>query len=374
MRSTPQSRVRGIILAGVHAWGESVLERICPRPLLPIAGRPLVWYGLDWLRRGGVGDIAVCANSDTHTLKSCLGNGSKLGVSLDYYEDVMPRGPAGCTRDAALCSDADTFVVVQGTVLPQINLESLLQAHQRSGATLTLVALEPSAKNGGSRAMEPAGIYVVSRPGLSLVSPKGYQDIKEAWIPDLYEDGHGCTHTPSRPRRRLESWTRGVTCVRPSRFSRASRPRTAGKMTIAGWARAWVHKSARVSPSAHLAGSTLIGPGAWINRNATIVGPTIVGANTQVGADAVLNNVVAWSGCEVGQGAILNQCILLAGSSIEPELVVRGTIYCGHLAQDSVAPGVAAEYWALHSCSEGSLPIRPVPPSGEPLAGLGARS
>ena len=60
-----------VVLAGTHTWRNSELERICPRPLLPVAGRPLIWYGLNWsldlyeqfnarVRRQGQGVPVIC--------------------------------------------------------------------------------------------------------------------------------------------------------------------------------------------------------------------------------------------------------------------------------------------------------------------------
>ena len=91
--------VIGIILAGVHTWGESPLERICPRPLLPVAGRPLVSHLLDWLRSGGISHATICANSQSDAFHRCLGNGSPdvrvaLSASSDDNNPSIGRGLA----------------------------------------------------------------------------------------------------------------------------------------------------------------------------------------------------------------------------------------------------------------------------------------
>ena len=54
------AKYRGIVLAGVHAWGDCVLERAVCRPLLPVADRPLVAHALDWVRSAGVAEATVC--------------------------------------------------------------------------------------------------------------------------------------------------------------------------------------------------------------------------------------------------------------------------------------------------------------------------
>ena len=150
--------VYGIVLAGVHAWGGCVLDEVICRPLVPIAARPLVCHALEWLRGQGIPAASLCANSDTQGLRGYLGSGSGLGLALEYYEDVMPRGPAGCVRDAGAGRQAKWLVVVYGTIVPQIALADVLRAHEASRALLTIVAAQGGpGRSCDGKALEPAG-------------------------------------------------------------------------------------------------------------------------------------------------------------------------------------------------------------------------
>ena len=102
MRNEPRTDASGIVLAGVHRWGESEFERLLPRPLLPVAESPLICYALRWLRDGGVRAATICANSESRFVRHCLKDGSEYGLDIRYFEDLTPRGPAGCVRDAGL--------------------------------------------------------------------------------------------------------------------------------------------------------------------------------------------------------------------------------------------------------------------------------
>ncbi len=61
------SAVQGVILAGVHSWGDFVLDGVISRPLVPIAARPLVTHVLTWLRGGGLERANICAASPRGT-------------------------------------------------------------------------------------------------------------------------------------------------------------------------------------------------------------------------------------------------------------------------------------------------------------------
>src|SRR5262245_21961592 len=145
-----QKTTRGIILAGSYNWGDSVFERLLPRPLLPVAQRPLISYGLQWLYEGGIGAVTVCANNGLKAVRARFAAEPPPGVCVDYYEDRLPRGPAGCLRDAALFCGADTFVVTDGTAIPVLPLDELLDTHRSSGAAVTVVVHDEEVRRNGA--------------------------------------------------------------------------------------------------------------------------------------------------------------------------------------------------------------------------------
>jgi mannose-1-phosphate guanylyltransferase len=184
------AKVEGIVLAGTYHWSQSAFERLLPRPLLPVAQTPLICYALRWMRDGGIARATVCANSASRAVRSYLGDGSRLSLSVNYLEDWTPRGAAGCVRDAGTRSDAQTFVVADGTAIPAVNLKGLLTAHRASGAALTIVVHDDAAFVApDQRMLSPGGIYVFERKVLDMIPATSFQDIKESLIPQLYRAG-----------------------------------------------------------------------------------------------------------------------------------------------------------------------------------------
>lgn len=350
MKSTTQrQQIHGIVLAGVQSWGESPLERVCSRPLLPVAGRPLVWYVLEWLRQRSVRRATICANSDTREFNRCIGRGDEMGMRLDYYEDIMPRGPAGCMRDAAAYSEADTFVVVDGTIVTQVDLNAILQAHRNLGVDLT-VAVSAVGNGGGTTAacLEPVGIYVVSRQALGFVSQKGYQDIKEMLIPDLHREG------------------RGVVPYTVPEGSSLRITGTASYLAVNGWVArqmaqhgepprdysrrgdACIHDSAEVATTACLAGPVVVGPGCTVADDATIVGPATIGAASRVEENVVIRQAAVWSRCCVGARAMVDRSVIVDGAAVEPAAVMHDTVcYPNQARTREGASGKLGSYWAF---------------------------
>lgn len=311
--------VRGIVLAGVHRWGESALERLLPRPLLPVADSPLMCYALRWLRDAGVRRTTICANSESRLVRRCLDDGAALGLDLCYYEDQSARGPAGCVRDAGMSWPARDLVVTEGNVIPTVDLQDLLNVHRSTGAAITLV-VEAGAGNGArpNAPLRPAGIYVFARRTLDAVLPTGYQDIKEMLIPGLYADGQ-----------RVLTYEADSVCPRVTGIDTylavnewMVQQVVADAVSLPGYrrsGRARVHEAARIADGVRLIGPVMIGPETRLAPGATIVGPTVIGQKCVVEGRALICRSVIWDGCRIGGGAIVDQCILAFGAVVAAE-------------------------------------------------------
>lgn len=318
-----------MILAGVHAWGACPLEDVAPRPLLPVADRPLICHVLDWFARGAVSRATVCANSDTRALREALGTRRGDAVAIDYFEDRMPRGPAGCARDAAFSvgEPAETYVVADGTILPQIDLCELLDHHRRADASVTVVVSgTTAARNPHAGLLEPAGIYVFSAEALREVGTTGYQDIKERLIPRLYRSG-----------RRIEPFAVGrdaaprVTGAESYlALSHIAIERIAGQNPPPqGYRRvsdSLVHETAWLAPTASLIGPVIVGPGADIRDSSMLVGPSSVGEGCVVGRGAVISRSTLWRDCSIADGTIVDRCVVVDHTTLDGETSARDAV------------------------------------------------
>ncbi len=305
--STHTRPVRGIVLAGVHHWDGCVFERASPRPLVPVALSPLITYALRWLRVAGVTRATVCANSVSRYVRSCLGDGGPLGMDIDYFEDNTPRGPAGCAHDAAAGADADTFVVVYGSIIPVIELTAMLERHLATRAAVTVGVTR--SRSGGEEHLYPNGTYVMTRAALEYVSRSGYQDIKEALIPRLHANDQAV----------LPYAISGV-CPRvmgPDTYVSVNewvlRRLLHADRTPTGFRRcgpALVHETSTVEERARFIGPVLVGAGCRIGAGATIVGPSVIGADGSIDAGAMISRSLLWDRCAVSAGAAVDQSVL----------------------------------------------------------------
>lgn len=310
MEDNAVPRAHGVVLAGAYPGSHCGLDRLVPRPLLPVAQQPLVTYALRWMAGGGLRGATICANSAARAIRSSL-DSSAFGLRLDYLEDWSPRGAAGCVRDAGIKTDADTFVVADGTSVPVVGLAALLSDHRLSQAAITVVVSADSAGR-----LRPSGVYVFNRRVFTYIPEDGFQDIKERLIPLLYRAGEAVSTHMSRagaPRvvnadtyLALNHWV----VERTSRHRESPDGfRSSGETVL--------HDSTTVDPTARLLGPVLLGPGVSVRAGATLVGPVSIGSGTTVGRDAVVSRSVVWSDCVLGDRSFVDRAMLADRTSVE---------------------------------------------------------
>ncbi len=309
--------VCGVVLAGVHRWQNAPFDDALPRPLVPVAGAPLISYPLRWLVEGGISQAVICANSASRAVRRRLRDGAGLSMRLDYFEDWTPRGPAGCARDAAIVAGSDLIVIVEGTILPQLDLVDLLATHQRTGAALTVaVHHDRGGSFGASDSPVPSGVYVARRRALEYVPETGYQDIKEMLIPRLHRVGEQVgTYNAADPSPRISNL---VTYVAVNAW-------ILERMAQHG-AERQIDVSASVSNEALLVGPVVIGARARIAAGVTLVGPIIVGNDCSIEPGSVISRSVIWDGCTIGANSVLDHCVLTNHSQIAAN--TRGSDHC----------------------------------------------
>lgn len=361
----PASDTVGIVLAGSYHSADSAFQGSLPRPLLPVAQIPVIGYVLRWLRDANVTRVTVCANSGSRAIQSCVADGANLSMQLDYLEDATPRGPAGCASDAAKHHTADTFIVVDGTVIPDFDLCLLLAAHRASGAALTAVVHNSAPSNGiGGRSLSPAGIYAFSRGAFDALSQPGFQDIKEHLIPALrrqhkrvaaFQSPQFCPRVlNAETYLAVNHWTIERIPTHPEIFERW------GPFAVTGEVAS--HATANIHSTARIVGPVILGEGVSVGANAVIVGPTSLGPRTQVAAGALVSRSVMWSAGEVGEGAFIDASVIGNGFVIPAHSAIQGEVKMNRLKTD-------APRWRLVP----TVPARQPAPAAGSVAGLAFR-
>ena len=131
--------MKGMILAA--GYGERLWPLTAHRtkPALPVLGKPLVGYVVEYLAKHGINEVVVNLHHRPESVRAALGEGHRYGVKLDYVHEPVILGTSGALDNARDLFDQKTFVVINGKIITDIDLSAALKTHRRTGALATLI-------------------------------------------------------------------------------------------------------------------------------------------------------------------------------------------------------------------------------------------
>lgn len=131
--------MRAMILAAGLGTRLRPLTNTVPKALVPVAGRPLIEYGLLFLKSHGIEDVVINLHHLGEKISAALGDGSVYGLRITYSPEASVLGTGGGIKKAQAFLDGETFVVLNCDTILDLDLGALLAAHRQNHATATLV-------------------------------------------------------------------------------------------------------------------------------------------------------------------------------------------------------------------------------------------
>ena len=301
-----------------------------PKPLLPVVGRPIMGHVLRLLKRHGFDETVVTVQFLASLVRTYFGDGDELGMHLSYATEETPLGTAGSVRNAEEALRDDSFLVISGDALTDIDLGKVVAAHRERGALVTvcltrvpdplefgIVVTDEEQRverflekptwsqvftdtvNTGIYVMEPEVFSYVARgepvdwsadvfPALLAAGAPVY-----GYVADGYWEDVG-TH---------ESYLRAQADVLHRRVD----------VEIDGFEVApsvWVGEGAEVDPDAVLTGPVHIGDYAKVEAGAQLRELTVLGSNVVVKEGASLERAVVHDNVFIGPQAVLRGCVI----------------------------------------------------------------
>jgi NDP-sugar pyrophosphorylase family protein len=278
------------------------LTLVRAKPALPVAGEPLIRRIVTWLTRQGVGDLVLNLHHLPASLTTIVGDGGDLDGRVRYsWEQPILLGSAGGPRRALPIIGSDTFFIVNGDTLTDLDVNGLASAHKGSGALVTL-ALVPNRE------------------------PHKYGGVLTA------TDGR-VTGFPARGAEAEGSWHFiGVQVAHADAF--ASVPDGQAVNSI-GDAYTRLLESRPGSIHGHACDAAFQDIGTvrdyWTTSFALLGGrpPELAyGKRTRVDTSAHVTQSILWDDVEVGAEAVVDECIVTDGVQVPPGSVHRRSVLC----------------------------------------------
>ena len=311
--------MQAVILAGGTGTRLYPLDTTVPKPLMPFFDRPVVEHTVKLLAKHGFDDIIITTSYLAKDIARYFGDGSRWGVSIRYSIESRAMGSAGAVR---LVKDmiTETFAVVSGDLITDIDLRAGLARHRRASgiATILLHHVEdptpfgsPDTDESGrvSRYVEKpktadvftdmvsTGIYILEPEALSSISDNSVQEFATNLFPLLLRNmepvyafdmsGYWCD-------------VGDLLQYRNAHFDALQGKLELDLPAVHAGEGIWVGEGVDIDPSAQLSSPIFIGSGARIGRNAVIGSHTVIGAKARVDEGAHVARSVIGGGAFVG--------------------------------------------------------------------------
>jgi len=132
------AEVDAVVLVGGMGTRLRPLTLSAPKPMLPTAGLPFLTHLLSRIAAAGIEHVVLGTSFKAEVFESEFGDGSKLGLQIDYVVEEEPLGTGGGIANVASRLRNDTAVVFNGDVLSGCDLGALLESHSSNAADVTL--------------------------------------------------------------------------------------------------------------------------------------------------------------------------------------------------------------------------------------------
>ncbi len=136
--------MQAIILAGGKGTRLKPYTTVFPKPLMPIHDMPILEVVIRQLKKAGFKKITMAVGHLAELIEAFFGNGDKWGLKISYSREDIPLGTAGPL--ALLENLNDTFLVMNGDVLSDLNYTELVQFHLRQNAMATIAMYDKEVK------------------------------------------------------------------------------------------------------------------------------------------------------------------------------------------------------------------------------------
>ncbi|HAH04866.1 TPA: D,D-heptose 1,7-bisphosphate phosphatase [Candidatus Komeilibacteria bacterium] len=132
--------MRVFILAGGKGTKLASVARAIPKPLVKVAGKPILEYQIELCQKYGLTEITILIHHLGEQIMDYFADGRRWGVKLRYFREAEPLGTAGAFQEAEIKAEFnDDALIFYGDVLMNLNLRRLIKFHQRQKALATLV-------------------------------------------------------------------------------------------------------------------------------------------------------------------------------------------------------------------------------------------
>jgi mannose-1-phosphate guanylyltransferase / phosphomannomutase len=334
--------MRAMVMAAGAGTRLRPLTYAVPKPMVPIANRPVLEYTLLNLLRHQITDVVLNLHAYPEMIREYFGDGAAWGMRIRYAHESKLMGTAGGVKKNESFLGTDTFLVMSGDGLTSANLTELVQFHKKRKAlaTMALKAVDVrfdygitiTNKNGRINQfvekpmwgevfsnMVNTGIYVFEPRIFSKIPAKTSYDFGHQVWPSLLK-----AKEPIFGHATKEYWCDVGNLQEYRKAQHDALDEKAGIALPGKQVRRgiWIDDGAIIERDVKLEAPCLIGKGCRIAAGSTIGPYTVIGHRANIGSKTTIRNSILWNDVRVARGVTLENCVIGHNALVRENITV----------------------------------------------------
>ena len=347
--------MKAMVLAAGFGTRMMPFTALRAKPTIPFLNLPILAHILAFLGKNAVTEVTINLHHRPDSIISTVGDGGSFGMAVHYSrEEKMILGTSGGLKQAEKNFGPETFLMVNGDIILDLEFKEALAFHRKSGALATMILKPQKEKpqfasvllDEDSRIASIAGRpeWKGTRPvrscfftGIHILEPGIFQSIESGVYSDINRDVYPKLMEQGAP-------IMGY-CAEGRWFEVGSLKRYLDSSFEALRAFRWEHISAyerepgiflgpgcRIAHDASLESPFVAGSGVSIGSGVKATGGVILGDGVEVGESTEIAHSIVWSGAKIGSRNVLSDVILGDGVWLPPQ-TRRGHIVVSRTAE-----------------------------------------
>ena len=321
--------MKAVIMAGGEGTRLRPLTCNRPKPMVPVGNKPVMEHIVELLKKHNLNDVAVTLQYMPDLIREYFGDGSEYGMKIRYYVEQTPLGTAGSVKNAEEFLN-DTFIVISGDALTDIDLTEAIEFHYRKNSIATIVlkkvdipleyGVVVTDKEGRiTRFLEKpswgevfsdtvnTGIYILNPEVLKYFNKNEMFDFSKDLFPILMKEKRPMFGFVTE-----DYWCdigdlKAYIQAHFDIMNREVKLKIPGNLLKEG---VWVDEGAEVDEGATINPPCIIGKNSRIKKGSTIHSYTVIGENNIIDEWSCIKRSIIWKNCIIGRNVQLRGSVI----------------------------------------------------------------
>lgn len=340
--------MKAVIMAGGFGTRIQPLTSSVPKPMIPLANRPIMLHIVELLKKHGITELVMLLYHQPDIIKNFFRDGAEFGVSIEYVTPLQDMGTAGAVK----CAESllpERFLVISGDLLTDFNVKKIIDFHtdHRAMATITLTPVKDPLqfgvvitnrdkritqfleKPGWGEVISDTintGIYVLEPEVFRYIPPEENFDFSHDLFPLLLANNDPLFGFP------IKGYWRDI--GNTDSYREAHHDIFGGKINI------------RIDEEKQdlLGKDVRLGTDVRLEDLKSLEGTVILGENSQIIGSARIKDSVVGRNCTIENGAQLYRCVVWDNVYIKKGTKLVDAVICNNV---SIGQGVVIEEGAI---------------------------